>query len=146
MAFEKGITSRSLQRVQVNIPVAADCVNQYAYVADKPMEVIGVQVIFVTKGSDGGGLTLDVVKCTGVTAVSAGTSVLGAAFNIGTSATNATLVTKSLSGGGLSTTLSARFLAAGDKLGFNITGVTTAVAGVNVKLVLRPTGAKPSIF
>lgn len=146
MAMPKGLVNRGLERVNVTFPVAADVIDTYVYIADKPMEVLGVQVIFAVKGSDGGGLSLDVKKCTGTTAVASGTSVLVSTFDIGTTGTAATLVSKTLGNGGLSATLSARMLAAGDKLSFDFTGTTTAIAGLFVMVTLRPTGAKSSIY
>lgn len=143
MAQEKGLMSRGLERVYVAIPIAsAQTFTGNIFIADKPYEVIGVQVVFST--ANGAALTFDIAKCTGTQAPGSGTSVLASTFNMNSTAN--TVVKKTLGNGGLSATASARFLNSGDRLANVASGASTSLAGAIIEITLRPTGAKSSIY
>lgn len=145
MAFERGGPGvRALNRITVVMGANADVVDTNVFIADKPYELIGVQEVHNVLGTDAGAVTLDVKKCTGTTAVASGTTILATTFDL--KATINTVVKKTLSNGGLSATAASRFLAAGDRVVIDITGVTTAVAGLAVLITLRPTGPKSSQY
>lgn len=86
-------------------------------------------------GTDGGDVTVDVKKCTGTQAPSAGTSVLSSTFNL--KSTINTPVSK-VRGQGLATSLVTRTVKAGERLCLDFTGTQTAVEGVAVQIVLVP--------
>lgn len=142
MAYEKK-SPGGWQRVVIALPQAS--VQTYTgniFIADKPYEVVGVQVVYST--INGAALTFDVKKCTGTTTPAGGTSVLLTTFDMNT--TINTVVKKTLGNAGLSATASARFLATGDRLAVVASGASTSLAGAIVELTLRPTGQKSSIY
>lgn len=98
-------------------------------------EVLEVIESHAVLGTDGGAVTLDVKKCTGTQTPAQGTSVLLTTFNL--KATINTPVTKSRSNVGLAASIPTRRLKGGDRLCADITGVTTAVAGLALTIVLR---------
>jgi len=108
-----------------------DQIDQSIFIANRPYKVIGVSYSHGTKGTDGGAVTVDVKKCTGVQAPSSGTSVLTSAFNakgtdeevqVGTLATNPSTLT----------------LATGNRLALDYTGTKTALLNVTVSVDLLP--------
>lgn len=109
----------------------ADCIDQNVFVADRAYQLVGVREVHGTASSDGGAVTLDVVKLTGTTAPASGTTMLSGTINM--KGTANTVVS-----GGLTATAANLLLAVGDRIGFNYTGTVTALADVNVTLVLRP--------
>lgn len=143
MAFEKKQLG-GLERVNICLPANASMVDSNCFYADKPWEVIGVEEVHATAGTDVGAVTLDVKKCTGTQAPSAGATVLGTTFDM--KGTINTVVKKTLGNGGLTTTAASRFLAAGDRLALDFTGTVTALAGVQVMITLRPVGPKSSYY
>lgn len=131
----KAIAKRAPVVLTITLPLNGDVVDQDVFVSDRAYRVLEVQESHGTKGTDAGAVTLDVVKATGTTAIASGTTVLSSTFDL--KGTINTVVTKSIKNGGLVST-PAGYLAAGDRLGFNITGTTTAVAGAVVTIVLEP--------
>lgn len=105
------------------------------FIADDDYELLRVDEIHETLGTDGSAVTVDVVKCTGTQAAGSGTTMLASTFNL--KATVNTVVSKTLSGGGLTTTAGNRRLAAGNRLALNFAGTMTAVTGVCVTAWLR---------
>ena len=100
------------------------------FTADKPYQILEVHEIHETAGSDGGAVTLDITKDSSTDAPGAGVSVFASGtFNL--KGTANTLQTKSV-GSGI-----AGCLVRGQRLGLKDTGVLTAVAGVQVTIVLR---------
>ena len=87
-------------------------------------------------GSDGSAVTVDVVKASPGTAPGSGTSLLGTAFNLKSTANTPVHKYK----GGTSTAALAssqvtRTVRSGQQIGLNFTGTLTASAGVSVTLV-----------
>lgn len=136
MSF-KAVADRAPVVISIVQPVNAGNIDQDVFVADRPYRVMAVRESHGTAGNDAGAVTLDVVKCTGTTAAASGTTVLGSTFNMKSTAN--TPVTKTKGNGGVVDTAVA-VLAEGDRLAFNYTGTITALAGVVVSIVLRPTG------
>lgn len=113
-------------RVGSTMQANAQAVDHHFFIADRAYSLVAVREIHSTAGTDAGAVTLDVKKCTGTQAPSAGTTVLTATFNLkGTADT--------VNAG----TIVATTLAVGDRLAVDITGTTTSVAGVNVSVVLQ---------
>jgi len=116
---------------QTNGETLADA---FIYTATRAVKVMGVSQVHMVAGSDGGAVTLQLKKCTGTQAPSAGTALLtnntNAGFDLKATANtvqNGTLVASSAS----------LTLAAGDRLALDLTGTPTAVAGVQVEVDLQ---------
>lgn len=107
--------------------VVAASLDTHIFVAPFPCEVVSVREIHSVAGSDGSAVALDVKKCTGTDAPSAGTTVLSSTFDLKSTAN--TLVSKTAASG-LSATLSVRKLDTGNTLALDYTGTLTAVVGV----------------
>lgn len=105
------------------------------FVADTDYELLRVDEVHEVLGTDGSAVTVDVKKCTTTQAAGSGTSMLASTFNL--KATINTVVTKSKSNAGLSTTLGNRLLASGNRLVLDFSGTMTAVAGVCVNVWLQ---------
>lgn len=100
------------------------------FLASRSYKVFGVRLIQDVAGSDGGAVTLMLEKLTGTTAPGSGTSLMTVAFDL--KATARTPQTGALVASAASLTL-----AAGNRLGLNLTGTPTAVAGVLVEVDLE---------
>lgn len=121
----------------ITIPgTSATTSGNYGYVltARLGVEVIGVAEKHETAGSDGGAVTLDVVKVPNGSAISAGTSILASTFNLKSTAN--TNVYKE--GKNLTTTRFGRTLEPNESIGLRTSGTLTAVAGVHVCIYYRP--------
>lgn len=101
------------------------------FVADRPYRVKGIRARVDTVGSDAGAVTGEIKKAPSGTAVASGTVLHSGTINLkGTAATNQTLT--------LSATSAALDIAAGDCIGFDLTGTGTAAVGsVTVNLAPR---------
>ena len=102
--------------------LVATSTSQDLLVAPYPLQISGVSVTFGTASSSG---TADLVKMTGTTAVSAGTTLLTGTMSLaGTANTpvNGTLVS----------TVATLQLAKGDRLGLKLGGTLTSLANCNV--------------
>lgn len=109
----------------------AAVVDQAFFIAPEPLEVVEIHEIHATKGSDAGAVTLQVERLQGTEAPGGnGDALLATALSL--KADNSTA-----QAGTLTTTTANLQLAAGDRLGVDITGTTTAVAGVVVTVLLR---------
>lgn len=119
--------------VVLNVPVraAAEAVDQYVFIADRAYQLVSAEEIHVTAGNDAGAVTADIVKTSGTTAVSSGTTMITTAFDL--KSTAATTVSATLSATAANTVL-----ADGDKIGINVTGTPTSYAGGVFTIVLRP--------
>jgi len=108
--------------------------DQVFYIATRAMYVQAINQIHSTLGTDGGAVNVQVVKDTGTSAPGAGTNLLtnnsNAGFNL-----KATINT--VQEGSLSTTLSDRDLAKGDRLSVDFAGTLTAVAGMKITVQLK---------
>lgn len=131
------------ERAYIALPQAsAQTYTGTIFIADKPYELVGVQVAFTV--ANGGALTFDVKKCTGTQTPAAGTTCLLTTFDM--NGTINTVVKKTLGLGTLSATSSTRFLAVGDRLALVASGASTSLAGAIVILTFRPTGQKANIY
>lgn len=131
-------------RVTIQFPTNAAVLtapNVAAFIADADYILDSATEIHETLGTDGGAVSLDVVKCTGTTAASAGTTMLAAVFNL--KATINTVVRKDVASGTLAAA-SSRRITKGDRIAIKFNGTLTALTGICVTLVLRPTIKKPS--
>ncbi len=107
----------------------ADIVDTVFYIANQAMRVISIKEIHGTLGSSTP--TAVVRKCKSGQTIAQGTTLMVGSFDL--HATAQTLQTATLvSDDGTLT------LAAGDRLAFDITGTTTALAGINVTVMLQP--------
>ena len=102
------------------------------WIADADCEIVWASEVHEVLGTDGSAVTADIMVVPDGTVVGSGTSLLASTFDL--KATVATLQTRSLSAGTLA---SARTIAAGQRIGINFTGTMTAVAGVNITVVLN---------
>jgi hypothetical protein len=100
------------------------------FIAPWACKVVNVSEVHEVAGTDGSPVTLMIEKCTGTTATGSGTDILQAAFDLkGTANTE--------QWGTLSATPADYTLAAGDKLVFDFTGATTALAGGAVTITIQ---------
>lgn len=127
VALVKG--SLLAHEISVVMPLNGDVVDQAIFVANFPCKVTNVREVHATAGDDGGAVTLDIKKCEGTEAPSAGDTVLGATVNL--KGTANTVQAPAVVATAVAT------LAVGDRLAIDITGTTTAVAGVAVTVSLQ---------
>jgi hypothetical protein len=98
------------------------------FIAPYDLVVKGIRYTHSTAGSDGGAVTVQVVKMTGVQAPGDGAAMLATPFDAkGTALT--------VQSGALTGTSANLQLNAGDRLGLDYTGTLTALAGVQVTIV-----------
>lgn len=112
----------------------ASLADQAFFLADRGYQVVAVNEVHATAGTDGGAVNLQVTKDTGTAAPGAGTDLLtnnaNAGFNLkGTDNT--------VQAGTLTATAASLVLAAGDRLSVDFAGTLTSLAGVLVHVVLR---------
>lgn len=136
MSF-KAISDRAPVVLTINLPLNGDCVDQNVFIADRPYDVIAVRESHAVAGNDAGAVTLDVKKATSTTAIASGTTVLASTFDM--KGTANTVVTKTRANAGVVSTAVAT-LAQGDRLGLDFTGTITTLSGVQVSIMLRPSG------
>ena len=105
----------------------------FVFTARHPLEILRICEIHETAGTDAGAVTLDVVKCTSGTAISSGTSILAATFNLKSTAN--TPINKE----GLSLN-SYRRLKENESLALKTTGTLTALAGVCITIYCQNFG------
>ena len=103
--------------------------------ADADAEIVAASEIHQVLGTDGSAVTADIMKVADGTIIASGTSVLVTTFNL--KATVATWQRRTISNGGISQTVSTRTILAGQTLGINFGGTMTAVAGVNIIVLVR---------
>lgn len=121
--------------VRINGTAPATAANYGSiFTADRAYQVIEVHEIHETAGSDGGAVTLDITKDTGTNAPGAGSSIF-ASGTFDLKGTANTLQTK----GAVQNTPGC--LSRGHRLGLKDTGVLTAVAGLQVTVVLQSVAA-----
>jgi hypothetical protein len=100
--------------------------------ADADCEIVWASEIHEVLGTDGSAVTADLVKVADGTIAASGTSLLASTFNL--KATVCTQQKRTISAGTLA---SDRIIYAGQRLAINFGGTMTAVAGVNITVVLR---------
>lgn len=100
--------------------------------ADADSEIVWASEIHEVLGTDVAAVTADLVKVADGTIVANGTTLLASTFNL--KATVCTQQKRTLSAGTLAAD---RIIYAGQRLAINFSGTMTAVAGVNITVVLR---------
>jgi hypothetical protein len=109
----------------------AAVVDQAFFIAPEPLEVVEIHEIHTTLGTGAGDVTLQVERLQGTEAPGGnGDALMATTVNL--KGTNNTLQSPALT----ATTANLQ-LAAGDRLGVDISGTTTSVAGVVVTVLLR---------
>lgn len=108
------------------------------WIADVPCELVYSEEIHNAAGTDAGAVTLDLEKLTGTTTIGSGSTMLASTYNLKSAAN--TVVRKSKANAGLTTTLANRRLAIGNRLGLNVAGTITTLAGVHVRVIFVPLG------
>lgn len=93
--------------------------------------VTKIQEVHEVLGTSGSAVTLNIEKLTGTTVPGSGLALLSTGFNL--KGTINTVLTGTLV---IGTTISYRSLAMGDRLGLQLTGTPTSVAGVTVHVEL----------
>lgn len=132
----KAVASAALVPVHVTYGANAAILNGFAFVAIGDYELVGVTEVHDVAGSDGGAVTLDIVKCPSGTTVASGTSMLASTFDLKSTAD--TPVKKTVANGGISQTQSTRIITDGQAVALNFTGTLTALVGVAVTIWLKP--------
>jgi hypothetical protein len=115
----------------VSLSQASSIADQLFYIAPEPLEVVEIHEVHGTLGTDGSAVTATVKKCTGTQALTAGADLLGAT-KIDLKGTINTVQSPALT-----STAADLQMAAGDRLSFDVTGTTTAVANMVVTVLLR---------
>ena len=109
---------------------AGSVADQLFFIAPEPLEVVEIHEVHGTAGTDGSAVTATVRKCTGTQALTAGVDLLSTTINLkGTANT--------VQSPALTATAADLQLAAGDRLSFDATGTTTALANMVVTVLLR---------
>jgi len=110
--------------------IASSVADVQFFTAPVKCEVVAVREIHVTAGSDGGDVTGTIRRCQGTEAATAGDDLLSAAINLkGTALTEQTPA--------LTATTANLTLEVGNRLSLDVTGTTTALAGVIVTVLLK---------
>jgi hypothetical protein len=121
---------RTINVIQVTVqwtPTAPP--NQVAYVANRPCLVLAAKARVEVAGTDAGAVTGQLVKAPDTTAVSAGTNLTTATFNLKGAAANKQDLTLAAA--------PATQLAAGDAIGLKLTGVLTLAVGSVTLLIME---------
>lgn len=123
--------------VVFSVMIAGAQANGPCFIADGDYEIVNVMEVHSVAGNAAS--TLDIKKCTGTQAPTAGTSVLTSTFAIDSTAN--TVVTKNLASG-LTTTQATRRITTGDRLAAIWAGTVTGYVGtfqVNLKKIQSAT-------
>ena len=111
------------------IDINGTAVDHHFFTAYAPCTVVAVRVTPIVAGVDVGAVTGMVTRCQGTEAPSAGDSLLTATFDL--KGTADTVISPTLT-----TTISSRTLAAGNRLAIDVTGTLTSVV-CSVTVFLR---------
>lgn len=140
MGLAKGGVWRAPRIITAAFPTNAAILtspNVTLFIADGPYILEQVAELHETLGTDGSAVTLDIVKCTGTQAASAGATMLTTTFNL--KAAINTVVRKSQSSGlVVSNSKAGLRLATGDRICAKFSGVFTALTGLGLTLILQP--------
>jgi hypothetical protein len=111
--------------------IASSVADLQFFTAPVKCEVVAVREVHATAGTDGGAVTGTIRRCQGTEAATAGDDLLGTTkINFkGTALTEQTPA--------LTDTTANLILEAGDRLSLDVTGTTTALAGVIVTVLLK---------
>lgn len=125
--------------VPITLSANGDVIDQNAF--NVPLgaeyEVTEVAESHAVLGTDGSAVTLDVKRCTGTQTPAQGTTLLSSTFDL--KGTINTIVRKVRGAGLASGNQAVRTIRSGDRVAIDITGTTTAVAGVALTLTLVQT-------
>lgn len=129
--FYNGTSWVAVATVPVNFVYGEDLpLDASFFVADRAYRVVAINVRPLVVGSDGGAVTAVAKKVASGTAIASGTALHTGTIDLkGTINTNQALT--------LSATDANRLLAAGDAVGLDVTGTTTAARGV-ISVALLP--------
>ena len=111
--------------------IASSVADLQFFTAPVKCQVVGIREVHETAGSDGGAVTGTIRRCQGTEAATAGDDLLGTT-KINFKGTALTEQTPALTG-----TTANLILEAGDRLSLDVTGTTTALAGVIVTVLLK---------
>ena len=110
--------------------IASTVADVQFWTAPVKCEVVAVREVHTTAGTDGSDVTGTIRRCQGTEAATAGDDLLSAAIDLkGTALTEQTPA--------LTATTANLTLEAGDRLSLDVTGVTTALAGVILTVLLK---------
>jgi hypothetical protein len=110
--------------------IASSVADVQFFTAPVKCQVVSIREVHATAGSDAGTVTGTIRRCQGTEAATAGDDLLSATINFkGTALTEQTPA--------LTTTTANLTLEAGDRLSLDVTGTTTAVAGVIISVLLE---------
>jgi hypothetical protein len=111
--------------------IASSVADLQFFTAPVKCQVVGIREVHATAGTDGGAVTGTIRRCQGTEAATAGDDLLGTTkINFkGTALTEQTPA--------LTDTTANLILEAGDRLSLDVTGTTTALAGVIVTVLLK---------
>ena len=111
--------------------IASSVADLQFFTAPVKCQVVGIREVHATAGTDGGAVTGTIRRCQGTEAATAGDDLLGTTkINFkGTALTEQTPA--------LTSTTASLTLEAGDRLSLDVTGTTTALAGVIVTVLLK---------
>jgi hypothetical protein len=111
--------------------IASSVADVQFFTAPVKCEVVSIREVHTTAGSDGSAVSGTIRRCQGTEAATAGDDLLGSTkidFK-GTALTEQTPA--------LTTTTANLILEAGDRLSLDVTGTTTALAGVIITVLLK---------
>ena len=118
------------QYIVANHYIASSVADVQFFTAPVKCQVVAVREIHVTAGTDGSDVTGTIRRCQGTEVATAGDDLLSAAINFkGTALTEQTPA--------LTATTADLTLEAGNRLSLDVTGTTTALAGVIVTVLLK---------
>jgi len=120
----------SEQYIVANHFIASSVADVQFFTAPVKCQVVAVREIHTVAGSDGSDVTGTIRRCQGTEAATAGDDLLSAAINFkGTALTEQTPA--------LTATTADLTLEAGNRLALDVTGTTTALAGVIINVLLK---------
>lgn len=110
---------------------------KHLFVAPRACQVTAIQCLAVTLETTSAILTIDVVKCTGTTAISSGTTMLANTFNAKAATGTSPLVANTVVNGNLSATPANLQLAAGDRIGVLLGDTSTQLLKLTVMVTYK---------
>src|SRR5256885_8392569 len=107
------------------------------------LEILEAAEVHTVLGTDGGAVTAIVEKLTGTQAPNGGANMFKTStFNLKSAINTVQRLVASQLTSLTAAQRAAQFLAPGDRIGVSFTGTLTALAGVGVTIILRPTRPK----
>ncbi len=134
----KMLASKALVPIHVTYGANAALLDGFVFTAPNgsAFEILGVTEVHDVAGSDGGAVTIDVVRCASGTTVASGSTLLASTFDAKSTAD--TPVEKTIANGGVHQTYERRVITAGQAVAINFTGTLTALVGVAITIWLKP--------